>query len=143
MKKAKKLRRAKALKKEPKLKGAEAFGVKIKIDKSMDKYSGKILFPKKHKMAEEMLSKLKGAEAFGIKIETNPSLDKLSDKRPLPEKYKKLEGVKIIDGVVNRDEALRSAGFTEDLIKYLHEFEKTAQEIDYDADFDDIYPDIC
>jgi hypothetical protein len=47
------------MKKSKKLKGAEAFGVKIKINKSLDKLSGKILFPKKHKMAEEVFSKLK------------------------------------------------------------------------------------
>jgi len=47
------------MKKEKKLKGAEALGMKIRISKSMDKYSGKVLFPEKVKKANELLSKLK------------------------------------------------------------------------------------
>jgi hypothetical protein len=47
------------MKKEQKLKGAEAFGVKIRVSKSMKKYSGKVLFPEKVKKANEMVSKLK------------------------------------------------------------------------------------
>ena len=47
------------MKKTKKLKGAEALGIKIKIDKSLKKYSGKILFPEKHRIANEIASKLK------------------------------------------------------------------------------------
>ena len=74
------------MKNEQKLKGAEALGIKVRVSKAMKKYSGKILFPEKHKMAEEVASKLKGAEAFGIKIKINKSLDKLSGKILSPEK---------------------------------------------------------
>ena len=35
------------------------FDVKFKIDKSLDKLSGKVLFPEKLKKANEMLSKMK------------------------------------------------------------------------------------
>lgn len=42
-----------------KLKGAEAFGVKIRVSKSLDKYSGKVLFPEKLKLANKIISKLK------------------------------------------------------------------------------------
>jgi len=48
----------KKAKKEQKLKGAEAFGIKIKIDKSLDKLSGKILSPEKDRIANEIASKL-------------------------------------------------------------------------------------
>ena len=107
MKKAKKLISTEALsKKEQKLKGAEAFGVKIKIDKSLDNFSDKVQLPEKYKMFEEA-------------------------------------GFKLVDGTVNRDEALRSAGFTEEFIKHLHELEKAAPHIDYDTDLDLIYPEIC
>jgi hypothetical protein len=42
-----------------KLKGAEAFGVKIKKDKSLNKFSGKVLFPEKLKEANKIVSRLK------------------------------------------------------------------------------------
>jgi hypothetical protein len=45
------------LKKE--LKGAATLGVKIKRDKSLDKLSGKVLFPSKLKEANKVVSKLK------------------------------------------------------------------------------------
>lgn len=47
------------MKKVKKLKGAEAFGMKIKINKSLDKLSGKILSPEKDRIANEIASKLK------------------------------------------------------------------------------------
>jgi len=47
------------MKKVKKLKGAEAFGIKVKISKSMKKLTGKILFPEKHRIANEVASKLK------------------------------------------------------------------------------------
>jgi len=46
------------------------------------------------------------------------------------------------DGTVNRDEALRSAGFTEEFIKRLNEIEKSNREIDYDAELNSIDPEI-
>jgi len=49
----------KKAKKEQKLKGAEAFGIKIKINKSLDKLSGKLLSPEKDRIANEVASKLK------------------------------------------------------------------------------------
>ncbi len=42
-----------------KLKGAAALGVEIKRDKSLDKLSGKVLFPEKLKTANKIVSKLK------------------------------------------------------------------------------------
>ena len=42
-----------------KLKGAEAFGVKVTTSKALDKYAGKVLFPEKLKTANKMLAKLK------------------------------------------------------------------------------------
>ncbi len=42
-----------------KIKGAEAVGVKIKISKTLDKLSGKVLFPEKLKAANEIIGKLK------------------------------------------------------------------------------------
>ena len=42
-----------------KIKGAEAIGVKIKVSKSLDKFSGKVLFPEKLKMANKIVGKLK------------------------------------------------------------------------------------
>lgn len=45
------------LKKESK--GASALGVKVKRDKSLDKLSGKVLFPEKLKEANKVVSKLK------------------------------------------------------------------------------------
>ncbi len=47
------------MKKAKKLKGAEAFGIKVKISKSMKKYTGKILFPEKHRIANEVAANLK------------------------------------------------------------------------------------
>lgn len=41
------------------LKGASALGIKVRRDKSLDKLSGKVLFPKKLKIANEVVSKLK------------------------------------------------------------------------------------
>jgi len=42
-----------------KLKGAASFGIKIKTDKSLDKFTGKVLFPEKLKRANQIVSKLK------------------------------------------------------------------------------------
>ncbi len=42
-----------------KIKGAEAVGVKIKVSKSLDKLSGKVLFPEKLKAANKIIGKLK------------------------------------------------------------------------------------
>lgn len=47
------------MKSKKKLKGAAALGVKIKRDKSLDKLSGKVLFPEKLKEANKVVSKLK------------------------------------------------------------------------------------
>jgi len=41
------------------LKGASALGVKVKRDKSLDKLSGKVLFPEKLKVANKVVSNLK------------------------------------------------------------------------------------
>ena len=42
-----------------KLKGAAALGVRVKKDKSLDKFSGKVLFPEKLEEANKVISKLK------------------------------------------------------------------------------------
>lgn len=47
------------MKKELKIKGAETIGVKVKISKSLDKFSGKVLFPEKLKTANKIIGKLK------------------------------------------------------------------------------------
>lgn len=47
------------MKAKKKLQGAAALGVKVKQDKSLDKLSGKILFPEKLKQANEVVSRLK------------------------------------------------------------------------------------
>ncbi len=47
------------MKAKKKLKSAETFGVKIKRDKSLDKLSGKILFPDKLKEANKIIASLK------------------------------------------------------------------------------------
>lgn len=47
------------MKQANKIKGAEAFGVKIKVSKSLDKFSGKILFPEKLRTANKIIDKLK------------------------------------------------------------------------------------
>jgi hypothetical protein len=40
------------------LKGASIMGVKVKRDKSLDKLSGKVLFPKKLEEANKVVAKL-------------------------------------------------------------------------------------
>ncbi|WP_276503218.1 hypothetical protein [Terrimonas pollutisoli] len=47
------------MKQTKKLKGAEVVGVKVKVSKSLDKLSGKVLFPEKLKAANKIISKLK------------------------------------------------------------------------------------
>ncbi|HKZ64872.1 MAG TPA: hypothetical protein VJ111_00885 [Chitinophagaceae bacterium] len=47
------------MKQSKKIKGAETVGVKVKISKSLDKLSGKVLFPEKLKAANKIISKLK------------------------------------------------------------------------------------
>ena len=42
-----------------KLKGASFLGVQVKRDRSLDKLSGKVLFPEKLKEANKMISRLK------------------------------------------------------------------------------------
>ena len=42
-----------------KLKGASVLGVQVKRDRSLDKLSGKVLFPEKLKEANHMISRLK------------------------------------------------------------------------------------
>jgi len=41
------------------LKGASALGVEVKRDKSLDKLSGKVLFPEKLKAANNVVANLK------------------------------------------------------------------------------------
>lgn len=45
--------------KAPKLKGAAAFGMKVKKDKSLNKFSGKVLFPEKLAIANKVVTNLK------------------------------------------------------------------------------------
>lgn len=47
------------MKKAKKLKGAEAIGVKVKVSKSLEKFSGKVLFPEKLEKANKIIGKLK------------------------------------------------------------------------------------
>lgn len=47
------------MKKEIKIKGAEAIGVKVRLTKSLDKFSDKVLFPEKLKTANKIIGKLK------------------------------------------------------------------------------------
>ncbi len=47
------------MKKSLNIKGAEAIGVKVRITKSLDKFSGKVLFPEKLKTANKIIGKLK------------------------------------------------------------------------------------
>lgn len=47
------------MKQVKKIKGAEQVGVKIKVAKSLDKLSEKVLFPDKLKAANKIISKLK------------------------------------------------------------------------------------
>jgi len=47
------------MKPKKKLKGAEALGIKVIRDKSLDKYSGKVLFPEKLAIANKVVANLK------------------------------------------------------------------------------------
>ncbi|NII27922.1 hypothetical protein HB364_22755 [Pseudoflavitalea sp. X16] len=47
------------MKKTKKMKGAEAIGVKVKVSKSLEKFSGKVLFPEKLEKANKIIGKLK------------------------------------------------------------------------------------
>ena len=47
------------MKQATKIKGAETVGVKVKVSKSLDKLSGKVLFPEKLKAANKIIGKLK------------------------------------------------------------------------------------
>jgi hypothetical protein len=47
------------MKTKKKLKGAAAFGVKLKRDKSLDKLSGKVLFPEKLKIANKVVANMR------------------------------------------------------------------------------------
>ncbi|MBN8852571.1 MAG: hypothetical protein J0H07_11995 [Sphingobacteriales bacterium] len=47
------------MKNRKKLKGAEAFGVRVIVDKSLDKYSKMNLFPEKLEEANKVVSKLR------------------------------------------------------------------------------------
>jgi hypothetical protein len=47
------------MKKARKLKGAEAIGMKVKVSKSLEKFSGKVLFPEKLEKANNIISRLK------------------------------------------------------------------------------------
>jgi hypothetical protein len=47
------------MKAKKELKGASAFGLTVKRDKSLDKLDGKVLFPKKLKKANKIVSNLK------------------------------------------------------------------------------------
>lgn len=49
------------MKQTKKIKGAEAIGVKVKVSKSLDKFSGKVLFPEKLKAANKIIGKLKAS----------------------------------------------------------------------------------
>ena len=46
------------MKQKKELKGATVFGVKVIIDKKLDKLSGKVLFPEKLKEANKIISKI-------------------------------------------------------------------------------------
>lgn len=47
------------MKTKKELRGASALGVKIKKDKSLGKFSGKVLFPEKLKQANKVVTNLK------------------------------------------------------------------------------------
>jgi hypothetical protein len=47
------------MKQKKTLKGADAVGIKVKQDKSLDKLSGMVLFPDKLKEANKVVSRLK------------------------------------------------------------------------------------
>lgn len=47
------------MKQTKKIKGAEVIGVKVKVSKSLDKFSGKVLFPEKLKAANKIIGKMK------------------------------------------------------------------------------------
>ena len=49
-------------KKKPFRSTEEIFGIKVEVDKSLDKYSGKILFPESVRRANEMLKRCKNLE---------------------------------------------------------------------------------
>lgn len=49
------------MKTKKKPKGAKALGFKVKRDKSLDKLSGKVLFPEKLKIANKVVANLKWA----------------------------------------------------------------------------------
>ena len=44
------------MKNKKKLKGAAAFGIRVKKDKSLDRFSGKVLFPEKLEEANRVVS---------------------------------------------------------------------------------------
>ena len=52
------------MKEKKALKGADALGVTVKRDKSLDKLSGKVLFPEKLKQANKVVSNLKWKTAY-------------------------------------------------------------------------------
>jgi hypothetical protein len=47
------------MKKKQALKGAKDFGVKLKVNKGLDKLSGKVLFPEQLKQADNILTNMK------------------------------------------------------------------------------------
>jgi hypothetical protein len=47
------------MKKKQALKGARDFGVKLKVNKNLDKLSDKVFFPEKLKQANEILTNMK------------------------------------------------------------------------------------
>ena len=47
------------MKNKKKLKGAGAFGIRVKKDKSLNKFSNQVLFPEKLEEANRVVSKLK------------------------------------------------------------------------------------
>jgi hypothetical protein len=47
------------MKQAKKIKGAEAIGVKVKVSKTLDALSGRVLFPEKLKAANKIIDKLK------------------------------------------------------------------------------------
>lgn len=47
------------MKRTKKIRGAEAVGVKVKVSKSLDKFSGKVLFPEKLAKANKLLKGVK------------------------------------------------------------------------------------
>ena len=47
------------MKQTKKIKGAESVGVKVKVSKTLNKFSDKVLFPEKMKIANKIIGKLK------------------------------------------------------------------------------------